>query len=83
MATLLYFFVSFFYTLQKHVNHVKNKHESHYLLEIDVNLLLRRQLSSGGESRGSSRRSVRKYLVKSLCPEGHSQTIGTYQCRNH
>ena len=36
-----------------------------------------------GKSLGSSRRSVGKYPVKPLCPEGDSQTIGTYRCRNH
>ena len=36
-----------------------------------------------GESQGSSRRSVGKYPVKLPRPEGDSQTIGTYRCRNH
>ena len=36
-----------------------------------------------GESQGSSRRSVGKYPVKPPRPEGDSQTIGTYRCRNH
>ena len=36
-----------------------------------------------GESQGSSRLSVGKYPVKPQCPEGDSQTTGTYRCRNH
>ena len=36
-----------------------------------------------GESQGSSRRSVGKYPVKPPRPEGDSQTIGTYRCKNH
>ena len=36
-----------------------------------------------GESQGSSRRSVGKYPVKPPRPEGDSQTIGSYRCRNH
>ena len=35
------------------------------------------------ESQGSSRGSVGKYPVKPPRPEGDSQTIGTYRCRNH
>ena len=35
-----------------------------------------------GKSRSSSRRSAGKYPVKPPRPEGDSQTIDTYQCRN-
>ena len=35
-----------------------------------------------GESQSSSRRLARKYPVKPPRPEGDSQTIDTYQCRN-
>ena len=35
-----------------------------------------------GESQSSSRRSAGKYPVKPPRPEGDSQTIDTYPCRN-
>ena len=64
-----------------------------YLLKIDVKLGISASLSNSasldaeclvvGESQGSSRRSVGKYPVKPPRPEGDSQTIGTYRCRNH
>ena len=37
----------------------------------------------GGGGQGSSRRSTGKYPVKPPRPEGDSQTIDTYHCRNN